>query len=233
MKKLARFLFVFCLIIVSCTGNVDRDRSIHLNVSQTVQIPVEMVTITVRVFETGNDPEAVERQGYEKLASVVQLLRENGYANDDLEITAGELQSNFYRNENQVQFTSVIVFELMDTDLIDTFRRAITEAGGTSFSVSDYGNPDETRIYEEAYQNAIDAARGRADKLLANQGVKAGSIISVQENIHEIIEHSATVMSMQDQSLSRAGMEPVDPMFNKDYYTKSIQFNIVFELIRN
>lgn len=232
MKKLTLLLLIFCSYIVSCTGDVDR--SIQLNVSQTVQIPVEMVTITVRISETGNDPEAVERRGYEKLASVVQLLRENGYTDDDLEITAGELHSNFYRNENQVQFTSVIVFELTDTDLIDTFRRGITEAGGTSFSVSDYGNPDETRIYDEAYQNAIDAARERADKLLTNQGVKAGSILSVQENIHEIIEHSANVtMSMQDQSQFRAEMEPVDPMFNKEYYTKSIQFNIVFELIRN
>lgn len=230
MKKLSLLLFVFCLTIISCDGDVDR--SIHLNVSQTVQIPVEMVTITVRISESGNDPEIVERRGYEKLASVVQLLRDNGYMDDDLEITAGELQSNFYRNENQIQFNSVIVFELADTDLIDTFRRAITEAGGTSFSVSDYGNPDEMRIYEEAYQNAIDSARERADKLLANQGVKAGSIITVQENIHEIIEQPKIEMSMQDQSLSRAGMEPVDPMFNKEHYTKSIQFNIVFELIR-
>lgn len=231
MKKLTLLLLTFCLSAVSCTGDVDR--SIHLNVNRTVQIPVEMVTITVRVTESGNDPETVEKQGYEKLASVVQLLRENGYGDEDLEITAGELHSSIYRNENQIQFNSIIVFELDDTEWIDTLRRGITEAGGSSFSVSDYGNPDETRIYEEAYQNAIDAARERADKLLSNQGVKAGSILKVEETIHDIVEPAASVMSMPGLQASRSDLERVDPMFSREYYTKSIQFNIVFELIPN
>ena len=231
MKKRILILITLSLFIVSCSGV--NERSIHLNVSQTVQIPVEMVTITVRISETGNDPETVEREGYEKLAAVVQLLRENGYTDEDLEITAGELHSNFYRNENQIQFNSVIVFDITDTDLIDTFRRAITEAGGTSFSVSGYGNPDEKEIFEKAYQEAIDLARERANKLLANQGVKAGSIIQVHENIHEIIEISANLaMDMQDMSMARAGMESVDPMFSKEFYTKPIQFSITFELIK-
>lgn len=230
MKKL--ILFPLLLLINSCS--TDYDRSIQLNVNQTIQIPIEMVTVNVMVTESGTDAESVERAGYEKLAKVVNLLRDNGMQDDDLEIEAGELTSNNYRGEATYQFSSSIVFDLMDTDQIDTYRRAIIGAGGTSFRISSFGNPDEEAIFDQAYQNAIDVARERADRLLSNQSVKTGEILKLQENIQDIIEISANrQMDRMESTQLSAGMEPVDPIFSKEFYTRNIQFNIEFELVRN
>jgi uncharacterized protein YggE len=230
MKKL--ILFPILLLINSCS--TDNDQSIQLNVNQTIQIPIEMVTVSVMVTEFGTDPESVERAGYENLAKVVNLLRDNGMQDDDLEIEAGELTSNHYRDEAPYQFSSTIVFDLMDTDQIDTYRRAIIGAGGTSFQISSFGNPDEESIFDNAYQNAIDVARERADRLLSNQSVKTGEILTLQENIQDTIDISANLqMDRSESTQLRAGMERVDPIFSKEFYTRNIQFNIEFELIRD
>ena len=82
MKKL--ILLSLLLIMVSCSA--ENNRSIKLNVNHTVQIPVEFVTVSVRIIEYGSDPINVELRGYENLARVVGLLTNNGLQEDDIEI---------------------------------------------------------------------------------------------------------------------------------------------------
>jgi len=214
---------------MSCT--TDQSQTIKLNVSNTVQIPIEFVTITVMVSEFGSDPSIVELSGYENLAKVVNLLRETGVDDDDLEIEAGQLTHSPYRGDDPFEFRTSIIFDLFDLDKIDTFRRAIVGAGGTSFRISSYGNKDEETIYDDAYRNAINIAKERAEKLLSNQSVKVGNIKNLHENIRETVEIIATAQTDYFAVYEEFDMQSVEPMFSKKFYTKNIQFNVEFELI--
>lgn len=227
MKKL--ILFTLLMILVSCSA--ENDRSINLNVNHTVQIPVEFVTVTVTITEYGADPVNVELEGYENLARVVGLLLDNGFQEEDIEIDAGVLRAAYYRQGDPYSFNSKITFDILDPDKIDTFRRAIVGVGGTSFEITAYGNSDEETIYDEAYRNAINNARERAEELLSNQNEKVGRILNLHENIRissdlDIATRSNDLMAMNETS----EMEPVDPMFRKEFYTRDIQFHIEFEL---
>tara|TARA_R100001143_G_C3361089_1_gene135924 strand:+ start:23881 stop:24567 length:687 start_codon:yes stop_codon:yes gene_type:complete len=228
MKKLILYSLLF--VMVSCSS--ENDRSVKLNVNHTVQIPVEFVTVTVTISEYGTDPVNVELMGYENLARVVGLLTENGLHEDDLEIDAGQVTAVYYRRDDPYEFNSKVTFDITDTDRIDTFRRAIVAVGGTSFEISSFGNSDEDAIYDEAYRNAINSARDRAEKLLSNQSEKVGRILNLQEDFRHTVEmaqasRSDNLMVMNETDT----MEPVDPMFRKEFYTKVIQFYIEFELI--
>lgn len=227
MKRLILFTLLF--VMVSCSA--ENDRSIKLNVNQTVQIPVDFVTVRVTITEYGSDPINVELMGYEKLARVVGLLTDNGLKEDDIEIDAGQLNSVYYRRDDPYEFNSKVTFDILDLDRIDTFRRAIVSVGGTSFEIASYGNTDEDIIYDEAYRNAINTARERAEKLLSNQKENVGRILNLQENIRLNVE--ANLASRNDDLMAMnetIEMESVDPMFRKEFYTRDIQFYIEFEL---
>ena len=147
------------------------------------------------VSEHGSEPSTVEVNGYESLSQVVNLLHENGIPKDDIEIEAGQLESTPYRRNDRYEFNSTLRFDLADLDKIDTFRRAVVEAGGTSFRISGYGNRDEDSIYDNAYRDAINTAKIRAEKLLYNQPVRIGKVLNLHENIQETIEIIATAQN--------------------------------------
>lgn len=216
--------------MVSCS--TENDRSVKLNVNHTVQIPVEFVTVRVTISEYGSDPVNVELMGYENLARVVGLLTENGLHEEDIEIDAGQVTAEYYRQDDPYVFNSRVTFDIKDTDRIDTFRRAIVAVGGTSFEISSFGNSEEETIYDEAYRNAINTARDRAEQLLTNQNEKVGRILNLQEDIRHTVEMDQTSRSDGLMAMNETNeMEPVDPMFRKEFYTKVIQFYIEFELI--
>lgn len=227
MKKL--ILFTLLLVMVSCSEK--NERSIKLNVSHTVQIPVEFVTVSVMITEYGTDPIEVELLGYEKLARVVGLLKNNGLSDDDIEIEAGKLTEVYYRRDDPYEFNSRITFDITDLERVDTFRRAIVGVGGTSFEISSYGNLNEDAIYDDAYRNAINTARERAEKLLTNQEEQVGRILNLQEDVRLTVEPKFTARNNDMMAMNESSeMENVDPMFRKEYYDRVIQFYIEFEL---
>jgi uncharacterized protein YggE len=231
MKSLS--LLFIAIFICSCTENIER--TITLNVNNSVQIPVEYVKITVTVTERGEDPAAVELAGYESLSGVVNLLREIGFGEDDVEITAGAVSATRVR-DTPYQFQSTLLFDIYDLDKIDSIRRAVIGEGGTAFRVSSYGNRDEESIYDEAYRNAIESARERADRLLSSEPLHAGNVLKLRENIREnvLVTASAPMDEAIELNLSASlGLGSVEPMFNKEYYTKAVQFSVEFELINN
>jgi|AntRauTorckE6833_2_1112554.scaffolds.fasta_scaffold09906_1 uncharacterized protein YggE len=227
MNKL--ILFALFIGMISCTAT--EERSIKLNVNHTVQIPIEYVTATVMITEYGSDREEVELRGYENLSRVVNLLESNGLAEDDLEIEPGQISDAYHRREDPYQFNSTVTFDISNTDHIDTFRRAIIGVGGTSFQISSYGNSDEESIYDEAYRSAINTAKDRAEQLLSNQKESVGKIKTIQEDIRQVSESNASFRNETMMAMNESfDMDPVDPLFRKEFYTKTIQFYIEFEL---
>ena len=231
MKSLS--LLFIAIFICSCAENIER--TITLNVNNSVQIPVEYVKVTVTVTERGEHPAAVELAGYESLSGVVNLLRESGFGEDDVKINAGAVSASRVR-ETPYQFQSTLFFDMYDLDKIDTIRRAVIGEGGTAFLVSSYGNRDEESIYDEAYRSAIESARERADRLLSGEPLQAGNVLNLRENIRENVPHAPRDDDIEWVEINiSAGLSigSVEPMFKKEYYTKAVQFSVEFELINN
>ncbi len=218
------------LAITSCSTKPDQ--SIRLKVRHTIHIPVEYVTIYTGVYKKGTDANAIEKSGYDRLANVVALLEKLGYDDKQLEVNSGEMSKRFY-DEEIYEYNGSVKFDLKELDKLDTFRRELTKAGATTFSISSYKHSKEDSIYDMAYQNAIQKAKIKADRLISNQSVKIGKILNLHENVEEVIEMASTNQMVEPPPLKLSGMpsiSPVEPLFNKEYYTKSIEFTIEFAL---
>lgn len=230
LKHMKNILLLATLVfVISCSSN--NNNSISLNVNHTIQIPIEFVTASVSINEPGSSASEVEVQGYEKLSQVVNLLTESGVSYNDIEINPG-IVNNLYYREDPFEFRSSLTFDIHDLDKIDTFRRAIIGAGGTTFRIQSYSNHLEDSLYNAAYQNSIQEARKRAEKLLYHQPNTVGNILNLHENVSETIEiHRTGQRSEDDVEYEMIEMVHVPSMFNKEFYTKEIKFSVEFELL--
>ena len=223
-------LFIFPVIVISCTQN-DK-RSIKLGVDQTIEIPVEYVSVRAGLQLEGSEAAKVEKQGYESLAEAVELLNELGYEGDLLEINSGEVNNRSYRNEASYEYNASIIFDIHDLDKIDTFRRSLTARGVNAFRIMDYKNSKEDFLYDVAYRQAIQRAREKAQKLIENESVIIGEILKLNENVRETVFFEQYEMDEVVQSRQAAEMPPppVNPLFNKPTYNRQIEFTIEFAL---
>jgi len=223
-------LFLFFAFLISCNQN-DK-RSIKLGVDQTVEIPVEYVSVRAGLQLEGSVAAIVEQQGYETLGEAVELLNELGYKGDMLEINSGEVNNRSYRDEESYEYNASIIFDIHDLDKIDTFRRSLTARGVNAFRIMDYKNSKEDSLYDVAYRQAIQRAKEKAQKLIENELVIIGEILNLSENVRETI--SFEEYELDDRIFAAQIAEipppPVDPLFNKPTYNRQIEFTIEFAL---
>ncbi|TVR25818.1 MAG: hypothetical protein EA390_15225 [Balneolaceae bacterium] len=71
---------------------------------------------------------------------------------------------------------------------------------------------------------------------MSGEPLQAGNVLNLRENIREnvLLTSSAPMDETIELNLSASlGLGSVEPMFNKEYYTKAVQFSVEFELINN
>ncbi len=229
MKK---FILLFSVILfVSCTQ--ENTNSIRLGVDQTIKIPVTYVSVSANIQLEDSDAATVEKDGYEKLSHAVNLLEKLGYEKEHLEINSGEISDRSYRDEKSYYYSSSIRFDISELDKIDTIRRALLQRGVNSFSITAYKNAKEDSIYDQAYQQAIQKAKEKAQGLISNQQLEIGKILNISENVKGTFGMPVTAFNEEEVYLSldaELSIDPVEPLFNKRYYNKRIEFTIEFAL---
>lgn len=105
--------------------------------------------------------------------------------------------------------------------------------GVNSFNITAYKNSKEDSLYNNAYQQAIQKAKEKAQGLLTNQQLEIGKILNLSENVEETVEVVSTKQSEQTAKINLdadLAMESVDPLFNKQFYNQKIEFTIEFAL---
>lgn len=228
-KILPVFLVILAFLLTSCEKK--ELRTLEFSVHHTVEIPVDYVTVLVVISEWGTDASRVEKSGYDNLARVTHLLRTNGISEEHLTIEAGQVTMSPYRTEFPYEYRAAITFEFHDLEQLDSARGAIIEAGASSFLISGYGNTNENNLMEEAYRNALQDARDRADSILAGQKVRSGKILRLQESYSGNIrhDHQRSLVATNTPEDSSFGSRP--SLFQKTHYSKNLHFQITFELI--
>ncbi|WP_020404514.1 SIMPL domain-containing protein [Gracilimonas tropica] len=230
MKKLA--ILFSSLALISCTQ--EKSSSIKLGVDQTLKIPVEYVSVYAGVRLEDADPLEAEKGGFEKLASAVDLLKKLGYKRENLEINSGELQHLNYTQSRPYHYTSSIQFDIHELNKIDTIRRALLKEGVNTFRVMAYKNSKEDSLYNVAYEQAIRKAKLKAGQLIQNESVEIGEILGISERVYETLDMPAPLKTRQQAFAVSLDAEleisPIEPLFNKEYYTKPIEFSIEFAL---
>lgn len=219
------------MIMSACDAGEPNTASIGIN--NTVEIPIEYVSIQATVSVSGSNASEVEEEGYEKMSEVIRTLRDAGFSDDAIRSDAGNVSTSRQQMEERHTYQAQVQFDLHEPDLIDTVRGELIAAGAIRFQVLGYGNTNEEEIFEEAYRNSIEEARERLQRQLGDQDVVIGPVLNIEENVSVVISTPQRDDGAEiDISASLAFGTTRESLMTRTVYNKPIRFNIDFELLR-
>ena len=183
MKKFLSLLFVLLLMLPAAAL---ADTKIAVTGSATVQAEPDMVTLSLGVEETKSDVAAAQATVNEKLAAVVEALKNAGIDEKDVQTGYYSIYNNYnYDDPSDIQYVAscslnVIVRDLSKAgEMIDVAVAAgANQVGGVTFGVADL-----TALQDRALELAVADGIRRAGVMARAAGVTLPALPeSVEEN---------------------------------------------------
>ena len=183
MKKFLCLMFVLLLMLPAAAL---ADTKITVTGSATVQAEPDMVTVSLGVEETKGDVAAAQTAVNEKIAAIVEALKNAGIDEADIQTSYYSIYNNYdYENPSNIQYVascslSVIVRDLSKAgETIDIAVAAgANQVGGVTFGLSDL-----TALQDKALEMAIADGVRRAGVMAKAAGVALPALPeSVEEN---------------------------------------------------
>ena len=197
MKKFLSLLFVLLLMLPAAAL---ADTKIAVTGSATVQAEPDMVTLSLGVEETKSDVAAAQALVNEKLAAVVEALKNAGVDEKDVQTGYYSIYNNYnYDDPSDIQYVAscslnVIVRELSKAgEMIDVAVAAgANQVGGVTFGVSDL-----TALQDKALELAVADGIRRAGVMAKAAGVTLPALPeSVVENSSYYDGYKASAYAM-------------------------------------
>ena len=183
MKKFLSLLFVLMLMLPAAAL---ADTKIAVTGSATVQAEPDMVTLSLGVEETKSDVAAAQATVNEKIAAVVEALKNAGIDEKDVQTGYYSIYNNYnYDDPSDIQYVAscslnVIVRDLSKAgEMIDVAVAAgANQVGGVTFGVADL-----TALQDRALELAVADGIRRAGVMAKAAGVTLPALPeSVEEN---------------------------------------------------
>lgn len=183
MKKFLSLLFVLLLMLPAAAL---ADTKIAVTGSATVQAEPDMVTLSLGVEETKSDVAAAQATVNEKIAAVVEALKNAGVDEKDVQTGYYSIYNNYnYDDPSDIQYVAscslnVIVRDLSKAgEMIDVAVAAgANQVGGVTFGVADL-----TALQDRALELAVADGIRRAGVMARAAGVTLPALPeSVEEN---------------------------------------------------
>lgn len=183
MKKFLSLLFVLLLMLPAAAL---ADTKIAVTGSATVQAEPDMVTLSLGVEETKSDVAAAQATVNEKIAAVVEALKNAGIDEKDVQTGYYSIYNNYnYDDPSDIQYVAscslnVIVRDLSKAgEMIDVAVAAgANQVGGVTFGVADL-----TALQDRALELAVADGIRRAGVMARAAGVTLPALPeSVEEN---------------------------------------------------
>lgn len=198
MKKFLSLLLVLLLMLPAAAL---ADTKIAVNGSATVQAEPDMVTLSLGVEETKGDVAAAQALVNEKIAAVVEALKNAGIDEKDIQTGYYSIYNsyNYDDPDNNMQYVAscslnVIVRELSKAgEMIDVAVAAgANQVGGVTFGVSDL-----TALQDKALEMAVADGIRRAGVMAKAAGVTLPALPeSVVENSSYYDGYKASAYTM-------------------------------------
>ena len=197
MKKFLSLLLVLLLMLPAAAL---ADTKIAVNGSATVQAEPDMVTLSLGVEETKDDVAAAQALVNEKIAAVVEALKNAGIDEKDIQTGYYSIYNSYdYDDPDNMQYVAscslnVIVRDLSKAgEMIDVAVAAgANQVGGVTFGVSDL-----TALQDKALEMAVADGIRRAGVMAKAAGVTLPALPeSVVENSSYYDGYKASAYTM-------------------------------------
>ena len=163
----------------------------HITVSgeASVDLPPDMATITLGVMTQGETAADALGANSQAMGQVMDLLREQGVAETDLQTSGLSLFPNRSNRPGEgpgVEFrgftaSSTVTAKIRDMDSVGAVLDTAVGAGANTFMGISFGLQDTEKVMNDARLQAVANARAKAELLAEASGVSLGEVYAISE----------------------------------------------------
>jgi uncharacterized protein YggE len=191
-RRVLPFVLLASLVLAACGALPgSQQRSLSVTGTGSVNVVPDVVTVSLGVQTVSSNIAQAVADNNRRAGQVQQAAREAGVADADIQTVY------FYVTPQQQYDTSgnptgivtywvdnTINVTLRQTDKLGELLQAAIDAGANSVQSVSFSVDDPSQAEDQARQEAMDDARGRAEMLATAAGATLGEPISISTNVY-------------------------------------------------
>ena len=209
MKTLPALAFGLVLLAFSAVSGQAADRLVTVTGEATVAVAPDMAVIRVGVTSAGKTAREASDINARQMTAVLAAIKDAGIGPRDIQTSRLSLQPQYDPNRSGTarllgfQATNQITFNIRDIDKLAGIIDQAIAAGANEMSGLEFVVSEQSKLLDQARDDAIADARRKAERYARAAGVKLGAVTSISEE-------GSTPQPRLIQAM-RAGAAPVAP----------------------
>jgi uncharacterized protein YggE len=209
MKTLPALAFGLILLAFSAASAQAADRLVTVTGEATVAVAPDMAVIRVGVTSVGKTAREASDTNAKQMTAVLAAIKDAGIGARDIQTSRLSLQPQYDPNRSGTarllgfQATNQITVNIRDIDKLAGIIDQAIAAGANEMSGLEFVVSEQSKLLDQARDDAVADARRKAERYAKAAGVKLGAVTSISE------EGSAPQPRLIQAM--RAGAAPVAP----------------------
>lgn len=209
MKTLPALAFSLVLLGFTAPSAVAADRLVTVTGEATVAVAPDTAVIRVGVTSVGKTAREASDTNAKQMTAVLSAIKDAGIGARDIQTSRLSLQPQYDPNRSGTarllgfQATNQITVNIRDIDKLAGIIDQAIAAGANEMSGLEFVVSEQSKLLDQARDDAIADARRKAERYAKAAGVKLGAVTSISEE-------GSTPPPRLMQAM-RAGAAPVAP----------------------
>jgi uncharacterized protein YggE len=184
--------FQFALLVVSALAFAPlsaqaADKFVTVTGEATVAVAPDMAIIRVGVTSQGKTAHEASDANAKQMTKVLAAIKDAGIADRDVQTSRLSLQPQYDPNKNGTarltgfQVTNQVTIKIRDTDKLPVILDRAIAAGANEMSGIEFVVSEQSKLLDQARDDAVIDAHRKAELYAKAAGVKLGRVVSISE----------------------------------------------------
>ncbi len=220
---------ILCVCFISALAVLPAqaaDKLVTVTGEATVSVAPDAAAIRIGVSSSGKSAREASDANARQMTAVLAAIKEAGVAGRDVQTSRLALQPQYDQSKTGTarllgfQVTNQLAVKIRDIDKLPSFLDRAIAAGANEMSGIEFIVSDQSKLLDQARDDAIADARRKAELYARAAGVKVGQVVGIVE------EGSGPPQRPMAQAM-RAGAGPVAPGEQTLRATVTVSYAIV------
>ena len=206
---LLRAVFVVTMVLSPLSARA-AEKLLTVNGEASVAVAPDTAVIRIGVSSLGKTAREASEANGKQMTSVLAAVKESGIADRDVQTSRLSLQPQYDPNKNGTarllgfQVTNQVTLKIRETEKLPAVLDRAIAAGANEMSGIEFIVSEQSKLLDQARDDAIADARRKAELYAKAAGVKLGRVVAISE------EGSSPPSRPMVQAM-RSGAVPVAP----------------------
>jgi uncharacterized protein YggE len=206
---LPRFLLILVVATFAITTAQAAERLVTVTGEATVAVPPDSAVIRIGVSSLEKTAREAGEANAKQMTAVLTTVKASGIAERDIQTSRLSLQPQYDPNKGGTtrltgfQANNQVTIRIRDIDNLPTVLDRAIVAGANEMSGIEFVVSDQSKLLDQARDEAIADARRKAELYARAAGAKLGQVVSISEE--------GTAPQPRPMQAVRAGAVPIAP----------------------